>query len=424
MRIRHGLNLAVATLVSLVGVQSVSFAGAASHEATLHGHVRTFGPHHHQIQQPDPPKQSIPTVNVRDFGAVGDGVTDDTAAIQNAINAAQNNNEGVLFPAGTYLHHSILYASGVSLIGVGGASVLLADNPTASAVILTGISPSIQNMVVDSAPATSNTITFADPSESTLTVQNSQNFVVQGITIVNGSARPGVLLLQSSVGQVNGVTFTATGPFPFFNYGVIMESCANVSIFGNLFLNQGNAIAIGVFTGFLNNSVAVMSNTISTNVGSASGIQTQNVVTLDVSQNQIQQPSNGFPIDVNAGTSNVVTQNVISGGATGLFLHSAGSSNVVSQNIMRNCGGAGAVISTGAGTGNVAFLSNQFGECGTTTAGPVINLIPNGFNDITVMNNVYQGHANLLTDFLSSSAHLNFVSGNTQTQTALANNIP
>jgi hypothetical protein len=42
--------------------------------------------------------------NVKDFGAVGDGVADDTAAIQNAITAA-NAGSGVLyFPEGTYIY--------------------------------------------------------------------------------------------------------------------------------------------------------------------------------------------------------------------------------------------------------------------------------------------------------------------------------
>jgi hypothetical protein len=43
------------------------------------------------------------TVSVKDFGAVGDGVTDDTIAIQNAINAAATEGKNVFFPAGTYI---------------------------------------------------------------------------------------------------------------------------------------------------------------------------------------------------------------------------------------------------------------------------------------------------------------------------------
>lgn len=44
------------------------------------------------------------TVSVKDFGAVGDGVTDDTAAIQAAVNAAYS----VYFPEGTYLVSSTI----------------------------------------------------------------------------------------------------------------------------------------------------------------------------------------------------------------------------------------------------------------------------------------------------------------------------
>jgi hypothetical protein len=46
----------------------------------------------------------MPTFDVRVFGAKGDGVTDDTAAIQSAVNAAQNTGKGgyVFLPAGKY----------------------------------------------------------------------------------------------------------------------------------------------------------------------------------------------------------------------------------------------------------------------------------------------------------------------------------
>lgn len=41
-------------------------------------------------------------LNVKDFGAVGDGKTDDTEAIQAAVDAAENGPASVYFPPGVY----------------------------------------------------------------------------------------------------------------------------------------------------------------------------------------------------------------------------------------------------------------------------------------------------------------------------------
>ena len=48
------------------------------------------------------------TVSVTDFGAVGDGTTNDTAAIQAAITAATSAGAELVFPAGTYKHTTAL----------------------------------------------------------------------------------------------------------------------------------------------------------------------------------------------------------------------------------------------------------------------------------------------------------------------------
>ena len=61
-------------------------------------------------------------LNVREFGATGVGTTDDTTAIQRAINAASPG-DAVMFPNGTYLVAGLTVAKPVALRGRGGATL-------------------------------------------------------------------------------------------------------------------------------------------------------------------------------------------------------------------------------------------------------------------------------------------------------------
>lgn len=62
------------------------------------------------------------SVSVKDFGAVGDGVTDDTAAIQAAIDASAG--KRLLFPSGIYIVSTLNIGVSILFSGVGSGSIL------------------------------------------------------------------------------------------------------------------------------------------------------------------------------------------------------------------------------------------------------------------------------------------------------------
>jgi len=66
------------------------------------------------------------SVSVKDFGAVGDGVADDSAAFQASLNAAASSGGAVFVPAGTYQVQGLTIASNVRLVGEGITSIIRA----------------------------------------------------------------------------------------------------------------------------------------------------------------------------------------------------------------------------------------------------------------------------------------------------------
>lgn len=80
--------------------------------------------------------------NVKDFGAVGDGVTDDTLSIQTALNTATAAGQSLFFPAGNYFSSTggITLNPNVNIIGQGqGTTVFtLGNNATAAYFFYSG----------------------------------------------------------------------------------------------------------------------------------------------------------------------------------------------------------------------------------------------------------------------------------------------
>ena len=82
------------------------------------------------------------TVSVKDFGAVGNNTTDDTAAIQAAINYAQTYGASVYLPAATYLiSNSLTVTKRVKIYGDGWSSVISVASSVSAATDIIKIVP-------------------------------------------------------------------------------------------------------------------------------------------------------------------------------------------------------------------------------------------------------------------------------------------
>lgn len=92
-------------------------------------------------------------LNVRAYGAVGDGIADDTTAIQNAVNAAQSGaRKTVYFPAGIFRTQGISVAGRVNLLGGGRANSIIYSVTNAVIVDMVGDvlfrGGSVQNLTI------------------------------------------------------------------------------------------------------------------------------------------------------------------------------------------------------------------------------------------------------------------------------------
>jgi hypothetical protein len=129
------------------------------------------------------------SVSVKDFGAVGDGTTDDTAAIQAAVNAvATSGINTILFPQGKYkVTTAITPKSRMILVGTStsatdnydpagsGSTIVLGDN---SFINWTGVSVGrcrIENLYIDATACVSQSVIILSKTYS----WQFQNLVVQ-----------------------------------------------------------------------------------------------------------------------------------------------------------------------------------------------------------------------------------------------------
>ena len=122
--------------------------------------------------------------NVKDYGAAGDGTTDDTNSIQNAMDAAHIDGGTVYIPAGTYLTSTITAYKDVSILG---------DNKAAS--------------ILKASPGTTDVIYYSDTttqdpnSNVTYLRANFDKFQID----CNNTGANGISIIRAPTGHIDGV---------------------------------------------------------------------------------------------------------------------------------------------------------------------------------------------------------------------------
>ncbi len=145
-------NVQPATL-NFIGISSASSLGVSDAIVPTQHAVKTY-------------VDTLTQYNVKNYGgAKGDGVTDDTTAIQNTINIAESNGSTVIIPQGTYkISSSLLVSNPVNIIGSGhiasatssGTGTLLWYTGTGSTIIIDGITYNASSCYLSSFDIVSN----------------------------------------------------------------------------------------------------------------------------------------------------------------------------------------------------------------------------------------------------------------------------
>jgi hypothetical protein len=282
-------------------------------------------------------------VSVKDFGATGDGTTDDTAAINRAIQQIYissvltthpNVRRAIYFPAGTYIvSGSILIPPYCLLIGDGKEATILQS--TSATILQTTDSKYQTGASFGTNSATLPTHTFISGMKLVVTsgvnpvaiVDSTLDSIFENVQFVGATASTQVVQFASSVRTAQSTTF---------------RNC----------LFSGGVIGIGA-TGYAN-TVRVKDSVFANN--SSYGIQPGSFITGLISENNYYNSTVPTPIASMSGNTYSFGDTFASGDRTGIY---SGALKVGTGRQATLSSGSNTITSVGTGSGVIEYQIND-----------------------------------------------------------------
>lgn len=273
-------------------------------------------------------------VNVKDFGAVGDGIADDTSAIQNAINS---NAKNIYVPSGIYNYSSQLtISSTLRLFGEGtfnettlltqGILVNSADNVRIEGITFTG--PETLGLW------NSGGISYRQSYKSFIKFQNCKNGVIENI--ISSGKRGTIWLINCQKMTVQGIRHNG------FLGNLTFPPAIDSNYYEVVFLQDGLENRVLNCQGFSCGNVVLIANESSYNIVS------------EISGREIQDAL----IYNSSGINSTFTNSTVNVCTNGLIIR--GSGHTVANNVIFNSDQLGIAL-TGNGSTPDGYNSNGFG---------------------------------------------------------------
>ena len=222
------------------------------------------------------------SVSVKDFGAVGNGVADDTAAIQAAITATQGSTVALFFPTGNYKISSTLSITGAAaFIGASNNSVTISWTSTSLTVfnVITDSACAWQNLKFSgpAVPVSGSVIALAGTTHNSFstiydcTFSNSYNAIyctsAYALKISNcyfyNFIRYGVHIQNTynvDAGDSSISNCIFSGPLGGTNVGVYQESSGGLRLVNNKFNTGAYNYKLSLSTGAITTDLIISGN--------------------------------------------------------------------------------------------------------------------------------------------------------------------